>query len=403
MELRIPGKITLFAIAILITNCHPKEDDKTQDFVTARALIGCISLDECFSNMASLSKTGASFQVFKKNGTRVYLKETGDLTSAKTGPIFSASKLVTASLILRLVDQGLMSLDETTGTRLGWTGVKGQIKLRQLLAFTSGLNPASPSAESKSCIFTLPAGASVTDKNNCVTSIRDSTQTLKAPGDVFYYNSFHMAVAQRMAEIAAGQTWQQIFDTEFAAAGKMNFSTTDPDNGKWYADIANKSGDGSLAGAYGLFLNAFDYSKILNMLINDGIYTPVSGAPVSILTGGSRIALIRELFSDQYQSQTTIEYSQFAAFGYRWHYGLGNWRFCSTPDVASTCEQDIVYHSFGANGFYPWIDRNSGYYAVVGVNNFNTNLFSVFSLIQPNSTSLFFGQDAKRFIPSLIQ
>ncbi len=394
-------KVGVFALLLcfnlLLFNCKKEEADSMGQLGAIQAALACKTLNECFDSTASLSKSGASFQVFKKDGTRVYFREKGALGADKVGPIFSASKLVTASVIMAFVSgtcgssANSMNLNTTTGNILGWTGVKGTITLRQLMSFTSGLYSDNSSDEMGSCVFTLPNGASSGDKNLCTDFIRDNTQTTKQPGEEFYYNSYHMAVAQRMAEIDSGKNWQDLFEDCIASPLSI---TVDPGtgNGIWYADISNKSGDGSLAGAYGLYLTANDYAKIMHMLANEGN----SGAIISASN-------VNEIFKDQYEEDTKIKYSQFALFGYYWHYGLGNWRFCSQPNDSTDCDQDVNNHSFGANGFYPWIDRNKEYYAVFGVNEFNSNPFNIISILQPNSAALFFGQDAKKYIPALLE
>jgi serine-type D-Ala-D-Ala carboxypeptidase/endopeptidase len=43
-------------------------------------------------------------------------------------------------------------------------------------------------------------------------------------------------------------------------------------------------------------------------------------------------------------------------------YGLAAWLECSTP--ATGCE---VISSPGAFGFNPWLDREAGYYAILGM------------------------------------
>ena len=52
--------------------------------------------------------------------------------------------MVAGLTILRLVDQGFLTLDSTTGDVLGWTGPQAAITLRQLLSFTSGLPREAP-------------------------------------------------------------------------------------------------------------------------------------------------------------------------------------------------------------------------------------------------------------------
>jgi CubicO group peptidase (beta-lactamase class C family) len=67
--------------------------------------------------------------------------------------VASASKWVGATVILRLMDQGLLSLDTQAKTLLkdrngaAWTGNMGEIRLRHLLSFTSGISGDLTSSE----------------------------------------------------------------------------------------------------------------------------------------------------------------------------------------------------------------------------------------------------------------
>ena len=51
-----------------------------------------------------------------------------------------------------------------------------------------------------------------------------------------------------------------------------------------------------------------------------------------------------------------------AEAGLPFRYGLGAWLECATP--AAGCS---VISSPGAFGFTPWLDRNTGYYAVIAM------------------------------------
>ena len=88
------------------------------------------------------------------DGKLVYSRAFGATAPARTRaiPVASASKWVTSTVILALVADGKLSLDDTTGKWLKWTGVKGSITLRQLLSFTSGLRDPL-------CIYRWPAPA----------------------------------------------------------------------------------------------------------------------------------------------------------------------------------------------------------------------------------------------------
>src|SRR5687767_10227760 len=116
--------------------------------------------------------------------------------------IASASKMVAGLTILRLVEQGFLTLDSTTGDVLGWTGPQAAITLRQLLSFTSGLP--------REALCTL---AQNTTLAACVDLV--SQLTLEAaPGTSFDYGSTHLHVAARMAEVVTGQSWANVFQAQ---------------------------------------------------------------------------------------------------------------------------------------------------------------------------------------------
>ncbi len=85
--------------------------------------------------------SGMGLSIYDAQGNKVFEQMYGDFAADRRIPIASASKLVAGLTILRLVDQGKLSLDSTTGQVLGWKGPQGAITLKQLLSFTSGLPP----------------------------------------------------------------------------------------------------------------------------------------------------------------------------------------------------------------------------------------------------------------------
>src|SRR6187455_855987 len=73
--------------------------------------------------------------VYDRAGTKVFQRMYGDFAPDRRVAIASASKMVTGVVLFRLVDEGRLSLDSTTGTVLGWRGENGGITLRHLLSF----------------------------------------------------------------------------------------------------------------------------------------------------------------------------------------------------------------------------------------------------------------------------
>jgi CubicO group peptidase (beta-lactamase class C family) len=85
--------------------------------------------------------------VYDESGTKVFETMYGRFSADRRVAIASASKLVSGVTIFRLINAGYLSLDSTTAEVLGWTGSKGEITLRHLLSFTSGLEPEHPGTQ----------------------------------------------------------------------------------------------------------------------------------------------------------------------------------------------------------------------------------------------------------------
>ncbi len=402
-------KMTFCVAFFFFAFCKPEvnRDSKSQFALLGLISQNCSSINDCFDRFARTTDEGANFQIYSSTGVRVYARSsTLDYSTYK--PIASGSKWVTAVTAMRAIDcaagtstvscgiltscntNGVVTLSTTTSNALGWTGTKGDITLRQLLSFTSGLNAGGSSgAGQATCISNLPSGAGDSDKDACANTIRDtSTGT---PGQLFQYNSNHMAIAMRMLEKKCNATWSQIFTA--AIVTPLGWDST---QAVWKGNFQSTTiTDGSMSGAYGLTISSEHYMRMLSALLRNGTASSATGDLSGFLSSNS----VSEILNDQYNG-ATIGYSQFAAFGYRWQYGLGNWRYCSTPSTPATCDTDLLSHSIGINGFYPFIDRNKGYYAILAVNNLGRK--NSIALFPATANSLFFVETVRPYIHTLL-
>jgi D-alanyl-D-alanine-carboxypeptidase/D-alanyl-D-alanine-endopeptidase len=279
--------------------------------------------------------SGMGLAIYDANGVKRFERMYGSFSADQRVAIASSSKMVAGLVILRLVDQGFLTLDSTTGAVLGWTGPQSAITLRQLLSFTSGLDREMP--------CTLLVGIDLAD---CVTTI--SQQPLMAvPGTRFDYGSTHLHVAARMAEVVTGQSWANLFATQL----KAPLGLTWPDLA-WYTAPRQASGTTNPLIAGGIRATMNEYAKILALDFNRGAYQ-----------GNTLIssALFTAQATEQYPN-AVIGNSPFANAGLNFHYGLAAWLECPPP--ATNC---AVLSSPGAFGFTPWFDRDSGYYAILGM------------------------------------
>lgn len=250
----------------------------------------------------------------------------GDSSLATRYESASTSKWVAATVILDLVDQGVLSLDDEPSKYLSFWEAKG-VTLAHLLSFTSGFSK-------EALCFNLP-GASFAD---CVQRAYDANVADAPPaGTEFYYSSTHLQIAGLMAVEASGASgfaelfaaWQQA--TGLFPTGAFDLpSATNP----------------RLAG--GMHWTAEEYLGFLRALYHG-----------NVLEDATREAM---LTSQRGQAQVvgspTIE-----AFNQDWAYGFGNWLECPNalgPDTYD-CGTGHRNSSPGAYGAYPFIDRDNHY------------------------------------------
>jgi serine-type D-Ala-D-Ala carboxypeptidase/endopeptidase len=156
--------------------------------------------------------------------------------------------------------------------------------------------------------------------DQCVAAI-SQTSLIAAPGTEFDYGSVHLEVAGRMAEVVTGKSWNELFAQEIR----------DP---------------------LGLPADIVYYANPLRM------------------TNTNNPLLAPQIFDTQtIEPYPHVVIGKSPAPGLR--YGLTAWLECSTPETG--CHQ---ISSPGAFGFTPWIDRDAGYYAILGMQdmaNFRTH------------------------------
>jgi serine-type D-Ala-D-Ala carboxypeptidase/endopeptidase len=271
--------------------------------------------------------------VYDRAGTKVFERMYGGFSPDERVAIASASKLVSGVTLFRLIDAGYLSLDSTTGQLLGWQGEKGTITLRHLLSFTSGLDPEH------ACTYQPD-----TPLAECVEEI-SQVDLLGPPGSRFDYGSTHLQVAALMAEVTTGSSWNDIFHAQIRAPLGL------PAQFAYYSQprqsVDTRPTNPLLAGGMRASMN--DYERVLHFVFDKGrwqgtqllspaIFDAQTITPYPAATIGTTPAFINV------------------------RYGLTAWLECDTP--ATGCS---TISSPGAFGFTPWIDRDIGYYAIIGM------------------------------------
>lgn len=272
-----------------------------------------------------------------RNGRLIHQARAGRIDPEAPLPVASASKWMAATLILMLVDDGLLDLDEPIGRRLPeYQGAAGEITLRQLLSYTAGQGSLLEFADVR-----LPADISLRDAaaELALRPLRDP------PGQTFRYGGPSFQVAGALAEQATGMSWTELFETRLAQPLGLRDSTwTALGRGQSRSEVRNPNLQA------GLVTTAADYMRFLALIAGEGVLD------------GRRL-LSTEAVTELLSAQTLGIPMAFKPPGVGSapvQYALGSW--CEAHDAAGRCS---VLSSPGMYGTYPWVDRQSGLYGIV--------------------------------------
>jgi len=241
----------------------------------------------------------------------------------------STSKWVSATVLLDLVDRGILSLSDDPATYLPFFTAKG-VTLAQLLSFTSGYSKEAP-------CMNLPKA----DFADCVQKAYEANTAPAAPGSTFDYSSTHLQIAGLMAVRAANvpgfaelfAAWQA--RTGLFPTGKFDLpSATNP----------------RLAG--GMHWSGAEYLGFLRAIYHGQLLKPAT-----------RSAML----DNQRGSAKVVGSPTIDALNQDWAYGFGNWLECPTAQGPDTfdCGAGHRNSSPGAYGAYPFIDFDHQYFGIL--------------------------------------
>ena len=277
------------------------------------------------------SISGASLIVIR-NGAVIDEEYFGTYTSSTRIPIASASKWLSALAIERLVEKQQMSWSDTIGQYFPAAPAdKQNITLGQLFSHTSGLSSTDASCIGDHTNYTL---------DSCAQQILGTTLEYP-PGTAFAYTGNGMQVGGRMAEIATGKSWDQLFQDEMITPLGMPHTDFNPASLlPPYQTIQNPQ----IAGGARSTLR--DYANVVQMIAQHGSWNGTQYLSADDIADMQR---------DQTHSAPVISTPDPFAYGY----GYGEWR-----NVIDAQGNAVQVSSTGKFGTSPWVDNDTGVAAV---------------------------------------
>lgn len=285
------------------------------------------ALDRFLDSTMAGAAPGGFVLTLAQNGAPIYQRSRNGFEPGRQVYVASACKWYTAAAVVALAAEGTLSLEDTVGRYFpGASAGARPATLRQLLNHTSGLQ------DPLGCV-----GQTSMTLAQCVDTIVASPVRF-APGSAFAYGGASYNTAGRMAELAAGKTWDAIFDEKIARP--LGFACTSF-NGNGSVSYPSLSGAAQSCGE--------DYTRFLEMMLQRGVFRGRRVLPAAAVT---------QMQTDQTGGLPVLDspFWSLAASSSRAFavpYGLGLWR--ERQDDADGLASD--FSSLGGLGFSPWIDQ----------------------------------------------
>jgi CubicO group peptidase (beta-lactamase class C family) len=268
-----------------------------------------------------------------KDGKLVYSKELGDFNAKTQAPIASASKWLTAAMVMQFVDQGKISLDDPVVKYIPLYRkyMKSYLTIRHCLSQTTGIERDAR------------LGVKLLERRNYET-LEDEVNAIAEkdisnnPGQEFFYGGYGLNIAARVCEIVGKKSFDRLVQEKITRPLKMRGTTFTDDNGK----APNPSG--------GAKSTANDYLNFMIMLLNKGKFEEKQ-----ILSE----AAVEEMLKIQFPGLPK-KYAPAAAAGF--DYGFGAWiqeKDANGKAIIASCP--------GLFGTWPLINRKKNYASIIFV------------------------------------
>ncbi len=310
------------------------------------------ALDQALGSFVPGEVNGLTF-ILSKDGQILYEKALGNQSIDSFLPIASSSKVPSAVVILTLVQEGLLDLDKPISTYLqghiNWPSDKASITIRMLLNHTSGL---------QSYPFCLNRRRETLKE--CAQEIANAPLEF-TPGTKFAYGGGSFQVAGYVAEVVSDKSWNDLFHERLAAPlGLEKFTYS---GGTLGSDTNPRIAGGASSTAY-------DYIKILQMILSNRNYNPevfVLSPEIIKMMSTSQIAGL-PIVSSPAEDYLLPGYS----FGF----------WISDPSIHPASNGPELSNP-GALGCTPWVDFDLDYSAVLLIRANTSKGMDIWDTIRP--------------------
>lgn len=291
---------------------------------------------------------GAGLIIVDRDEGVVHEEYWGEFGPDRISLVASSSKMITAGVLLRLADDGLLDIDAPAGEQAGWPEADPSITTAQLLSNSSGLVGLLDDPTYAPYICQYLAAGTLTDCGKTILSTPADDADVVEPDTKFRYGGGQWQVAGAVAEAVSGKSWAELineiyvepcgletlgYNNHFTQIGASGFEY--PDEFDSDPSVLEATDNPNMEG--GAYVTTGDYAKLLMMHLNNGMCgdTPVLSPEALAVMHSDRIG---EVYNGD-------------AFAPGSGYGMGWWLDRETGRLTDG----------GAYGSVPWLDLEDGY------------------------------------------
>lgn len=335
----IPGTTALPTVPTTAPPTAPPSTVPAYDFSAVGPIV------QAFVDERGLN--GAGLVVVDREDGIVHEEFWGGFAPDRVSLVASSSKMVTAGVLLRLQDDGLLDIDAPISTYLDWGSGNPDVTVAQLLSNSSGLVGLLPNPAYGPYVCQFMATGTLAGCGEQIFTTPDDDADVIAPDSEFRYGGAQWQVAGAVAEAVTGQPWAQLideiyvqpcgldrlaFNNHFTQLGTVGFDYPDAFGGDPGTLVATENPN--MEG--GMFTDADDYAALLLMHLRGGECE------------GGRV-LSQAALDTMHADRIGEVYGGEALPGTG--YGMGWWVDRATGRINDP----------GAYGSVPWLDLADGY------------------------------------------
>jgi CubicO group peptidase (beta-lactamase class C family) len=206
----------------------------------------------------------------------------GEFDADRVSLVASASKMVTAGVLVRLADQGELDLDQPIAEYVDWAqGQNPDVTVAQLLSNSSGFVGLLPQPAYGPYVCQFLPTQEIEDCAAAVWTTPADDADVVPPDTEYRYGGVQWQIAGAVAETVSGKSWPELLEETYVepcgveSMGYSNHWTVLGGGGISYptdfdgdTSLLPETGNPHMEG--GLYIDPVDYAELLLMQLRDG-------------------------------------------------------------------------------------------------------------------------------------